>query len=258
MPYAPVNGIDLYYEVHGSGPAIVLAHGALSNRLSWWQQIPTLSKNHTCIVFDHRGFGASLEVPNGPGFDAFPDDLLGLLDHLNIQKATLLGQSMGGWTVLELAVRHPERVAGLILADTTACINDAELMERQRVRRLDPTFPPDMRNRTFAPDFMESEPELSLLYFQIQALSPPRPQNYVAGYFEGRIDPKTLPGSAIPTLFVVGEHDIGTPPEIVNMAARHFPHARVAEIKRAGHCAYFEKAGAFNEIVIDFLNEVRE
>jgi 3-oxoadipate enol-lactonase len=257
VPYAPVNGINLYYEVHGTGPAIVLAHGALSNRLSWWQQVPALSARTSCIVFDHRGFGASVEAPGGSGFDAFPDDLLGLLDHLGIRKAVLLGQSMGGWTVLELAVRHPERVAGLILADTTACIADPVLLERQRLRRLEPNFPPDMRDRTFAPGFLQAEPELSFLFYQTQSLNPPRPKDYVAGYFEGRVDPKKLPGSAIPTLFIVGEHDIGTPPEIIRLAARNLPHARIAEIKGAGHCAYFENAAEFNRIVVDFMNGVR-
>src|SRR5438094_6559471 len=59
MPKAPVNGIELYYEVHGNGPAVVFAHGAGGNHLSWWQQVPVLARQYRCISFDHRGFGQS-------------------------------------------------------------------------------------------------------------------------------------------------------------------------------------------------------
>ncbi len=59
MPYAAVNGINLYYELHGSGPAVVFAHGAGGNHLSWWQQIPVFSPRFRCIPFDHRAFGLS-------------------------------------------------------------------------------------------------------------------------------------------------------------------------------------------------------
>ena len=82
MPTAQINGIELYYETHGEGPALVLAHGAGGNHLSWWQQVPILSQHFRCVTFDHRGFGSSRDLPNGPGADAFVEDLQQLLDHL--------------------------------------------------------------------------------------------------------------------------------------------------------------------------------
>ena len=96
MPYAPVNGIQLYYESHGEGPATVLAHGAGGNHISWWQQVPVLSKHYRCITFDHRGWGASVEAIGGPGASAFVEDLKQLLDHLGMEKAFLVSQAMGG------------------------------------------------------------------------------------------------------------------------------------------------------------------
>src|SRR5260221_4639533 len=104
MPIAALNGVDLYYESHGKGPAIVLAHGASGNHLSWWQQVPILSRNHTCITFDHRGFGKSLSTSH-EGMDAFPGDLRGLLKHLGIRRVVLVGQSFGGWTCLALTLQ---------------------------------------------------------------------------------------------------------------------------------------------------------
>ncbi|HKA56879.1 MAG TPA: alpha/beta hydrolase, partial [Candidatus Binatia bacterium] len=89
MPFAKINGIELYYETHGNGPALVLAHGGGGSHLSWWQQVPELSKTYKVITFDHRSFGQSLDAPDGPGPRAFVQDLTALLDHLGVDKAAL-------------------------------------------------------------------------------------------------------------------------------------------------------------------------
>ena len=127
MPFAKINGIDLYYEVHGKGPALVLAHGGGGNHLSWWQQVPALSKTCQVITFDHRSFGQSRDLPDGPGPRAFVQDLTALLDHVGIQKAAVVGQSMGGWTVGGFAATHPERTSALILCDTTGGVDTPEI-----------------------------------------------------------------------------------------------------------------------------------
>ncbi|MGE0803157.1 MAG: alpha/beta fold hydrolase [Lautropia sp.] len=259
MATARINGIDLHYELHGSGPALVLVHGALGNRLGWWQQVPALSRRFTCVLVDQRGFGASAEAAGGPGMQAFPDDLLALLDALGLERAALLGQSLGGWTCLAAALRRPERVSALILADTHARIADPDAAELRRRRQERGEIPDSLRLRALAPDFPERHPELTHLYFQIEALNPPRPPDYFSGYFgPGIIEPRQLATLAIPTLFVVGEQDVGTPPAVVRLLARHLPDARVAEISQAGHSAYFERADAFNRAVLAFLADVSQ
>src|SRR4051794_26506575 len=119
MPHAKINGSELYYEVHGRGDPIVFAHGRGGNHLSWWQQIPEFARDHRCIIFDHRSFGASLDA-NAAGQGAFVAGLVSLLDVLDIAQTHLVAQSMGGRTCLGLAVTHPERVRRLVLAGTTA------------------------------------------------------------------------------------------------------------------------------------------
>src|SRR5256885_17057002 len=106
MPFAAVNGIDLYYETHGSGPALVFAHGAGGNHLSWWQQIPVFSKGFRCITFDHRAFGRSADGAGEAelGRRGFHEDLRELLDHLDIAETRIVAQSMGGRTAVGFAL----------------------------------------------------------------------------------------------------------------------------------------------------------
>ena len=122
MPYADVNGVRIYYESHGEGEAIVFAHGAGGNHLSWWQQVPFFRDRYRCVTFDHRGFGRSVERADGPGGASFAEDLRALLDHLGIERTLLAAQSMGGRACLGFSLAYPERVRGLVMSDTTGTI----------------------------------------------------------------------------------------------------------------------------------------
>src|SRR5438067_3086537 len=111
MPFADASGCRIYYETYGpragTAPAIVFAHGAGGNHLSWWQQVPHFMDRYTCVAFDHRGYGRSVDSADRPGGARYVDDLRALLDHLELQSATLVAQSMGGWTCLGLALAQP-------------------------------------------------------------------------------------------------------------------------------------------------------
>ena len=126
MPFLERDGARLYYETHGAGPALVFVHGLGGGHLSWWQQVPHFRDRYTCVVFDHRGFGLSTESPEKPGPDAYVDDLAALVDHLGLPDVRLVAQSMGGWTCLGYALRHPERVKALVMAATTGTLGDPE------------------------------------------------------------------------------------------------------------------------------------
>src|ERR1700754_5143807 len=84
----------LYYEVTGSGPPIVFAHGLGGTHLSWWQQVAHFSPNHTCMTFAHRGFVPSSPVEGAPHPEDFPADLAALIDELALEKPVLVAQSM--------------------------------------------------------------------------------------------------------------------------------------------------------------------
>jgi 3-oxoadipate enol-lactonase len=256
MPFAKMNGIELYYEIHGEGPALVLAHGAGGSHLSWWQQVPEFSKTHKVITFDHRSFGHSRDVQDGPGPKAFIQDLTVLLDHLDIEKAVVAGQSMGGWTVCGFAAAHIERTSALILCDTLGGIETAEtrraqagIQERSRGRLA------DALKNAYAESFPKREPALTFLYQQISALNMYVAPNLGAALFGLKSDPAPIIAHKIPTLLIVGEEDVLTPPYAMESMATQIPHARFVQVSGAGHSVYFERSEEFNQIVGRFLRE---
>ena len=252
MPHARIGTAELYYEDHGSGPAVVFVHGAGGNHLSWWQQVPAFSRRYRCITYDQRGFGASREDAGGPGAAALADDLLGLLDHLGIERAHLVAQSLGGWATWGAAARHPGRVAALVMGGTVGSVPfkgfDAWLRSTHENAGDAP-----LRN-AIPPQLAEERPDLAFLYWQIQGLNP-------AGGAAGpamleplaaRVEP--VDGFAVPTLFIAGELDAMMPPDLIEEAASCVPGAQLWRVPGAGHSVYFEKADAFNARVLDFLD----
>jgi len=252
MSFVETNGINLYYEVHGQGPVVVLAHPGGGNHLSWWQQVPAFAQAYTCITFDHRGHGYTRDLPDDPGAAAYAQDLVGLLDHLGIHQAAIVGQSMGGWTAIGLAVAHPERVSALVLANSTGGIRDPEL---DRHFALVKTWHPrQIWAGAYTKDFARHDPPRAFLYQQITAWNTRRPANLGAQMqLIHRAEP--IVEKQIPTLFLTGEEDVLLPPRLVGRVAGQIPHALFVKIPRVGHSAYFERPGEFNRIVLEFLRQ---
>ncbi|MCY3845306.1 MAG: alpha/beta fold hydrolase [Acidobacteria bacterium] len=244
-----LGDFDLYYEVHGAGRPVVFAHGAGGTHLSWWQQVPVLAEHVQCITFDHRGFGYSRDVDGGPGRAAFVEDLRGLLDHLEIEKASLVGQSMGGWTSLGFASKYPERVEALVLCDTPGGYSDPEVAELMAQR------PAEVG--AFAASFADREPALTFLYREIQRSTldrtPEGSPRSIGGLLEATTDIGPVVEHGIPTLFIVGEEDSIFPPAALRAVHRKMPGSEFALVEGAGHSVYFEKPNVFNHLLLDFL-----
>src|SRR5258707_1069095 len=118
MATAKINGIEIYYEVHGSGEPLLLIIGLGTNATGWYLQIPGFSKEYRVIAFDNRGAGRS-ENPNEPyTMPQMAEDAIGVLDTLGVDAAHVFGMSLGGMIAQELALRHPERVKTLSLGGT--------------------------------------------------------------------------------------------------------------------------------------------
>jgi len=256
MPFAPINGIDLYYESHGEGPAVVFAHGAGGNHLSWWQQVPFFSPHFRCITFDHRAFGRSRDGADDArlGRRAFHDDLRDLLDQLDIPDARVVAQSMGGRTAVGFALRNPGRCKGIVFAGTTGGAIDDSVRELQAAHRETEAGRLPLLRRAVSPELKERAAHVDFLYRSIARLNPPRPRDFLApipGYRGSSA--ARLAEAGFPILFLVGEHDAITPAAVIERCHRAVPGSSYVVIRDSGHSAYFEQPQAFNETVMRFL-----
>ena len=256
MPWVSVGDTRLYYEARGKGPALVFAHGAGGNHLSWWQQVPFFAEQYRCLVFDHRAFGRSVDAPEPQGRRAFAEDLRQLLDHLGIERTAIVAQSMGGRTAVGFALRNPGRVCALVLAGTTGGAVDDDVRAAQEAHSRSDTGRRSLAQRAIAPRLRQERPELAYLYRLIGRLNPPRPQDFLApipGYRGSSA--QRLAELGIPILFLVGEEDAVTPPHIMRMAHQLVPGSEFDVVEDAGHSAYFERPESFNQRVARFLAE---
>jgi 3-oxoadipate enol-lactonase len=252
MPFAAINGINLYYESHGEGQPVVFLHGRGGNHMSWWQQVPFFRSRYRCIVIDHREFGLSRDAPDGPGRAAHVDDFEQLIDCLKIDKVFLVGQSMGGNTALGAAVRFPERVMGLVLADTSGGVRADDILAdyRRRIKSL----PQDAAMRAISEAFRNRDPERASVFEEIGRLSAPVRESleeYLLS--EDGPSPDDLAGFDVPTLIIVGSDDVVVTPDVARMVNRCIKGSRLAVVDGAGHSVYFEKPAEFNELVAGFL-----
>ena len=248
------DGCRLYYEQHGrSGPALVLAHGRGGCAASWWRNVPAFRADHRVIAFDHRGFARST-APDGPHLDRFADDLQALLDHLEIDRAVLVGQSMGGRTMLGFAVRHPARVRGLVLSATPGGLLIPEVIETQAARQAIPRGI-EAPTAALAPAFRDAEPALTFLYEQLRAMSPAPGPQFAASLaaLDGGVDLAQLSGWAVPTLVLSGVHDVLYPPAVLDAVAAAIPGARLHRFETSGHSPYWEVPEAFNAVLRSFV-----
>jgi 3-oxoadipate enol-lactonase len=253
MPYADVNEARIFYEQHGSGPDLVLLHGAGGNHLSWWQQIPVFAERFRVTVYDARGWG--LSTGDMENRFVLGQDLVALMDHLGIERAHVVAQSMGGRAVAGLARTKPERVASLVLCGTTAGATNDRIRELQDVLK-EARGEGGLREHALSNDFESANPVVASLYRQLNALNPPRPRGFLGrppATYKGSMH-EVLSALNVPVLFVVGEHDLITSPEMIREAQGLIPGAGFHEIKGAGHSAYFEAPEEFNRVVLEFLS----
>ncbi len=280
MPFAPINGIEMYYRIYGEGPPVIWAHGGGGSHVSWFQQVPHFSQKYRNIVFDHRGFGRSTD-PNGEGEARFHEDLEALMDHLGIERAALVAQSMGGRTTLGFSVRHPERVSALVMCDTWGRFDWPEMLDRSRVLEREATerWPLDetveamfneelqpgseeaeaqsILRRAYARSFNRRDPAMALLLNQ-NFLAHHRPDG-TGSSSPGRVSsgygPDEVAALRIPALFLVGAEDERAIPEIVRKVAALIPESEVAEVAGSGHSTYWEDPETFNRVVDAFLSK---
>ena len=252
-----VTGGQLVYDVFGDGPeTIVFVHGAGGNHLSWWNQIPVYQNRYRCVTYEVRGWGRSRD-DSAEGSRAFVRDLRELLDYLDVGEAVLVGQSMGGMTVLPFAVRHPQRVRGLLMADTFIGIDSEELLAEMRkaVEAAQANQEGGGLTRMVGPAYLEREPNGVFLYNQIRALNPPPASPLSFRQADGAVAVEDLSALTMPIFFLAGAEDAIIPAPIIERAAELIPHAQYFQIPEAGHSVYWEQPQDFNRFLDALLTE---
>ena len=256
-----IGKFSLYYERVGAGAPIVFLHGLGGNHMSWWQQVPYFMRSFECITVDQRGFGLS---PDPEDFfnRAHSSDLGSLLDHLKINKCVLIGQSMGGWTIVGYALEHPDRIAAMVMADTPGGIFTPEMNFPAVPNAGRPPLPVDATPPigslpTYAADYFARRPEMAFLYEEIRIHGARPPADASTRLLNLRYDLAAVKQRlTMPILCMVGEEDTLIAPKIVRALAATLPNARLRTVPGSGHSIYFENGAVFNQLVRDFLIEI--
>jgi pimeloyl-ACP methyl ester carboxylesterase len=255
-----VDGTEIKYEVRGTGPVLLLLHAFPLGLFMWDPQAEALAATHRVARFDARGFGGSALGSEPLTMERIADDAAGVLDALAVEKAVVGGCSMGGYAAFAFVRRHPRRLAGLVLQDTRAGADSEEAKASRatlaaRVLAEGATaaveaFLPKLLGETA----QRAQPMLVALVRE-RILAAPR--QAIAGALHGlaaREDSRaTLGAIRVPTLVLVGEEDVLTPPSEAEAMAAAIPNARLERIPHAGHLANLENPQAVNTALGRFL-----
>jgi 3-oxoadipate enol-lactonase len=255
----------LAYSDEGTGRPVVLLHGFPLSRAMWHEQISGIGPSYRVIAPDLRGHGESPAPEGVYTMDAMADDVIELLDELNIVEPTVLGGlSMGGYVAFSLIARYPNRVRGLILMDTRASADMAAVAQDREasaraVLDANSAHPviAKMLPRLFGKATLDGHPERAEPLRALMEQCPPRG---IAGALRGmalRPDRRPMLAEiAVPTLVLVGEEDVITPPDEVRAMALAIPNSELVVVPQAGHLAPYENPAAANKAILQFVKSL--
>lgn len=255
-----LNGTQLYYELAGpvGGPAVVFVHGFSLDTRMWDDQFDVFARRYRVLRYDVRGFGRSA-LPTEPY--AQVDDLLALIHHFQLAPGHLIGLSMGGGIVLDFALTHPGVVRSLILVDaalggfswtkdlgaSTKLAHTVGLAAAKRAWLADEMFAPAHEQPAVGARLAAMVADYSGYHWL----------NRDPGRWSNLPVDRPLEQLAMPTLALVGERDLPDFRRITQSVAARAPHARQVILPGVGHMSNMEAPEPFNDIVLDFLSELR-
>jgi pimeloyl-ACP methyl ester carboxylesterase len=238
--YAPVNGIEMYYAVYGSGEPVLLIHGGLGHADLWASQVIALSKSHKVIVADSRGHGRSTRNDQPYGYDLMASDYLALLDYLKIDKVALVGWSDGGIIGIDIAMSHPERLTKLFAhaANVTVDGVDPSVMTNPTFNAYIERLGKDYARMSKTPDQYEA------FVTQISHMWESQPA----------WTKEQLAAIRVPTAVVLGDHDEAITRAHTDYIAASIPGAKLVILKDVGHAAMLQDPDGYTQAVIDFID----
>ena len=263
--FAPSGEAKIYFEAAGSGAPLVFIHAGVSDSRMWDPQFELFAERFRVVRYDHRGFGRSLMTDEPYSMRG---DLLNVLRHLKISKATLVGCSMGGAAAIDFALDHPEMVSALVLVGSgVSGLNDPSQLSEDSIkhwntllgllqkhdyeeaRELDATFWIDGPGREVAqidPEYRERARELHRQNFMVDRFA----------HQEEQLKPPAigrLGEISVPTLIVIGDHDGRDLIALAHRMVHEIPNAELVTIQNAAHLPSLEHPRQFNRLLADFL-----
>lgn len=263
MPFAKVNGIQVYYEEHGSGHPVLLIQGLGYPSGMWFMQIPALPRHFRTIVIDNRGVGKSDKPNEEYTVSLMASDAAGLLRSLGISKSHVVGVSLGGYIAQELALNHPDLIDRLVLM-ATSCGGPRYLELTKplwdEIAKL-AGLPPEQiirRGMSFAvterfyrdfPEYIERG--VAIRMEDLQPLFAFTRQSAAAMSYDSRARAHLL---RHPTLILAGAQDRVMPLVLTEELAKKIPNAQFKVFPNAAHLLFLEEADAVNQVIVGFLS----
>ena len=259
-PMSPDDAGETAWEMHGSGPPVVLVHGFGLNRAMWQWQLPALTPHFSVLTYDLLGHGESAPPAATPDLAMFSAQLFRLLDRHGIARAAVVGFSLGGMIARRFALDHPDRLSALAIINSPHDRSPAERdAVRKRVRQTEAHGPAanvePALERWFTPTFRAESPEvIALVRTWITSNDPAvYPQIYrVLAEGDAEIA-EGLERIACPTLVMTGEDDPGNTPAMARAMAGLIPGARLVILPGLRHMALAESPQAVNAPLSAFL-----
>jgi len=236
--FAPVNGIKVWYAVYGRGEPVILLHGGLANANYWGHQVRALQRRYQVIVMESRGHGRSSRNQEPYGYDLMASDVVGLLDHLEIKKAVIVGWSDGAIIGLDIAMKHPERVSKLFAFAANS----------------DPSGVADIASSDVFNAYIARAGE----EYKRLSPTPTAYQSFVAEITKmWESQPKwtaaDLAAIKVPTWIVDGDHDEAIKRENTEFMAANIPGAGLLIQPQVSHFSFLQDPEQFTDDVLRFL-----
>jgi 3-oxoadipate enol-lactonase len=264
------GGVEVSYELSGEGNCLVLIHGFTDNLSMWYNQVPTFARHLKVLRYDVRGHGET-ETPEGElSIKLFAEDVHSLLGALEIERACLLGYSMGGRIALQFALDHPESTTGLIFANSGVRGSGVQLSEEQVAELVErreqmlkmfetgdiEVIADGMAERSLSPGMRDREPTVFQQYKEVKLRNDPR--HYLAimeAMVQAMASPPDLTQLGCPVLIIAGDRDSFMAVEEARAMEGAIGDATVTVLP-TGHAAAIEAPEAFNRAVLDFMNRL--
>jgi len=265
------NGISMNYELNGDGPCLVMIHGFSDNLSMWYNQMSEFSKRYKILAYDVRGHGRTETPENEMSLELFANDLKALLDALDIEKASVLGYSMGGRIGLQFALAYSEMTTGLILSnigidgpDVQLNENQISLMEKHRRYLSNLLASQDIEavatalaEQSFTPELKIEHPEVLNKYKEIKLQNDPRYYPCVMQVMSEAMNIR--PDFSLlkcPVLIIGGNQDALMNTDVIESMEKAIQHA-TTRILPTGHASAIEAPEMFNKVVLDFLEKIK-